>query len=87
MMKEIVLDVSDLAAPEPFEKIFDAIFDLEEGEYLKVVHRMFPRMIMPILKERGFFHILIEKEMGIELYICLESDEPTKEQLGQRYYV
>jgi len=53
-----VLDVSELAAPEPMECILVELESLAPGEYLRVLHRREPWPLFPILEERGFGHEL-----------------------------
>ena len=53
-----VLDVSDLAPPEPMERILAALESLAPGEFLRVLHRREPWPLFPLLEQRGFRHDL-----------------------------
>lgn len=53
-MKQIELDVSELAAPEPFQKIMSQLPLIEVGTVLKVVHRKKPLMLYKPLDDLGF---------------------------------
>ena len=54
MFKEILLDVSELEAPEPLTHILDVINKLELHSYLRVIHRKEPFPLYNILHENGF---------------------------------
>ncbi len=58
MGREILLDVSDLPAPEPMEAILSELERLPPGRHLRVLHRRAPWPLLPILDERGFRHRL-----------------------------
>jgi TusA-related sulfurtransferase len=47
------LDVSDLAAPEPLERILDALADLPPGDRLCVIHRREPYPLYDLLRRMG----------------------------------
>jgi uncharacterized protein (DUF2249 family) len=53
---ERLLDVSELAPPEPLERILDAAEELRAGERLRVLHRREPWPLFPMLEDRGFAH-------------------------------
>ena len=53
-MSERVLDVSELAPPEPFERVLAALETLAAGEYLRMLHRREPLLLYPWLQEHGF---------------------------------
>jgi hypothetical protein len=54
VIKELLLDVSDLEAPEPLTKIIYLINKLELLSYLRVIHRKEPFPLYSILHENGF---------------------------------
>ena len=49
-----LLDVSELAPPEPMERILAEVESLAPGEYLRVLHRREPWPLFPLLEQRGF---------------------------------
>lgn len=53
-----VLDVSELAPPEPMERILVEVESLAPGEYLRVLHRREPWPLFPVLEQRGFGHAM-----------------------------
>jgi len=61
-MREIILDVSELEAPQPIIEARKAIQTLQEGEVLVFHHRMKPFPLLRELEQRGIkFEIMIEK--------------------------
>lgn len=63
------IDVSDLPAPGPMEKILALLSESSEQEIICMTHRQKPINLFPILIERGFCYQLVEKENMIKLYI------------------
>ena len=53
---KVMLDVSELAAPEPMRAILLQLLDLNEADYLQVVHRKEPTPLYKKLTEMGFFY-------------------------------
>ncbi len=85
---EHLLDVSALPAPEPLEVVLDALGHLDEGDYLRVLHRREPWPLFPILEERGFayrlqpgqrsaFEILIWRKADADAEALASSGGPT----------
>jgi hypothetical protein len=69
-MQATRLDVSDLPAPEPFQKILGALEALPAGHYLSVYHRKEPLMIYPTLEKMGYrFHVQPSMQKGFDIYI------------------
>jgi uncharacterized protein (DUF2249 family) len=56
MAREHLLDVSELEPPEPLLKVLAELGTLAPGEYLRMLHRMEPFPLYPILSERGVEH-------------------------------
>lgn len=48
------LDVSDLPAPVPLERILDALSDLPAGDRLRVKHRREPYPLYLMLRNMGY---------------------------------
>lgn len=57
-IRERVLDVSDLEAPEPLERVLTALDELGEGEFLRMLHRREPLLLYPELERRGFGYLM-----------------------------
>lgn len=69
-MKPIVLDVSDLPAPEPFDRIMQTLSKLTKPHYLKVVHRKQPLLLYQPLQNLGFkFHVQKGVTQPFEIFI------------------
>lgn len=52
----VVLDVSALPAPEPFQRITEALSRLPDSACLKVLHRREPFPLYPVLRSTGFVY-------------------------------
>jgi len=48
------LDVSELEAPEPLERILDALADLPDQDWLKVHHRRDPHPLYGMLRNMDY---------------------------------
>ena len=53
MTVERVLDVSDLAPPEPLERALEAVRELPPGGYVRMLHWREPLLLYPLLEEQG----------------------------------
>ena len=60
--KEIVLDVSELEAPLPLLKGTQAIKNLQEGETLVFIHRMFPCKLQAQIDRFGLRSEIVKNE-------------------------
>lgn len=71
-----ILDVSDLEPCEPLERILATIPNLQTGEYLRVLHRMEPHPLYPILTREGYAWLTQEGRdvVQIEVYIWRNTD-------------
>lgn len=74
-MQAIELDVSDLAPPEPMEKIIFHLAKLANQHYLKVYHRRLPYPLFKVLVENGWQYYHQEtKQGGYIIYIYRKND-------------
>jgi len=72
---ERILDVSTLEPCEPLNRILAALEELNEGEYLHVLHRMEPQPLYRILEQRNFaWRLENGKRAPIELFIWQRVD-------------
>jgi uncharacterized protein (DUF2249 family) len=53
-VKPLLLDVSELAAPEPMRKILTSLAQLQQGRVLLVMHRKEPKPLYSKLIDMGF---------------------------------
>lgn len=66
----IVLDVSDLPAPEPFDRIMEALRGLAKNQYMRVEHRQQPMLLYPQLQQRGFrYHVQQGSVQAFDIFI------------------
>jgi len=61
-MKEILLDVSDLEAPQPLIKAVVAIDNLKDDEVLIFKHRINPKHLFLELKKRNLNYDILKDE-------------------------
>ncbi len=72
---EHLLDVSELEPCEPMQQTLSAISRLEEGDYLRVLHRREPHPLYPMLEQAGFSWYLYEGgPTGFQLLIWKQDD-------------
>jgi uncharacterized protein (DUF2249 family) len=72
---EICCDVRELPPPEPMSAVLEALPDLQQGEYLRMMHRMEPVPLYSVLNEMGFQHSLyLEGEAPYEIMIFRKGD-------------
>lgn len=71
--EELFLDLRGLEPPDPFVRSIEALQQLQEGQYLHLLHTRLPVMLFPELEPRGFqsdscedkqqlFHIIIWRQ-------------------------
>ncbi len=54
MAREIILDVSELEPPQPFEEALKQLRKLPAGAYLRMLHRKQPLPLIQLLHENGY---------------------------------
>lgn len=68
-------DVQELPAPEPMNRVLEALQDLQVGEYVRMMHRMEPVPLYAMLRDMGFEHRLhLEGEAPYEIMIYRPDD-------------
>ena len=76
-MLQVSLDVSELPAPEPFDKIMQAIQNLGKDQYLIVSHRKQPLLLYKPLQESGFsYHVQKGKIQAFDIFIWFKEQNP-----------
>lgn len=76
------MDTRELPSPEPLERVLNTLSELKEGSYIKMIHRMEPALLFPILKNNGFDYLLRRGEGDeIRLYIFLRGDTAAREHI------
>lgn len=77
------LDVSALPAPEPMERILDALEGLPAGDWLRVCHRRDPYPLYPILEGDGFAWLTrFGEDYAFEILIWRRGDEAAEAAIG-----
>lgn len=74
---EKLLDARELEAPLPLEYAIKILSSLEDGEYLKMIHRMKPCKLDVILDANGFWYTYFEDGGNHYIYAAKKSDNPT----------
>jgi uncharacterized protein (DUF2249 family) len=73
--REVILDVSAMACPEPLDRVLEAIDQLKPGCYLHMLHWREPVLLFPILEKRGFtYQTCKREEKDYKLLIWRKSD-------------
>lgn len=85
MAKEQVLNVSDLAPPEPLEQATAALKALKHGEFLRMLHRREPCLLYPLLEKQGFREKTRTIQEGeVEILIWYADDTSVENFLAQK---
>lgn len=75
MSTEFLLDVSTLEPCEPLQQILTTLPQLSNGDYIRVLHRMEPHPLYPLLAKQGYVWMMqMGKQTPIELFIWLQGD-------------
>ena len=73
-LKWITLDCSQMEPPEPMLRVLEQLDRLKQGEGIKMLHWMKPRLLFPKLQERGWnFRVIEHTPDQIEVRIWQES--------------
>lgn len=82
MTKEIILDVSQLEPCEPLQRVLEALAQLSPGEYLRVLHRMEPYPLYPILNQQGYiWQTQPGQQTPLEIFIWPAHDKEIEEMI------
>ena len=75
MAEELVLDVSELAPPEPLTLTLEAAEQLQAGQYLRMLHRRDPCMLFGNLDDNHFKYFQRKgTNTAVEVFIWAEND-------------
>ena len=79
MFSEIIVDTRELEAPEPMNLVLDALSQLNEITFIKMIHRMEPMMLYTTLNNNNINYKTVQKENEVYIYIWINSfKEPSK---------
>lgn len=80
--EEVIVDTRELESPEPMQRVIDSLGKINDKTYLKMIHRMEPRMLFGILKKNGFEFIVDFKDGSlVSVYIFKEGNNKIKEHI------
>lgn len=63
------IDVSDLPAPEPLEKVLAFLSQSRQDDIICMIHRQNPCMLFDILKARGYSSNVVQDKDRYRIYI------------------
>ena len=69
-----------MPSPEPMGMVLNSLYKIELGVCIKMIHRISPKMLYPVLKKNGFD--FIEKKLGeeeFEIFVFSKKDKELKE--------
>jgi len=69
VIKEIVLDTTELEAPEPMTVVLNNLSKLDELTSIKMIHRIEPQMLFPILDKNNLHYKIVPKNDDVIIYI------------------
>ena len=86
MVREIVVDVSDLEAPQPFEVVLKQLKRLGSGEYIRMLHRKQPLPLLQVLEENGYAAVMRKGDhIPWEIFIWNTADPLSNEYCRSRF--
>ena len=77
-----VLDVRDLAPPEPLERVLDALADLPAGGRIWILHRREPFPLYDLLRTMGYSWRTRGRDDRFEILIWDSAVPPTRAELA-----
>ena len=78
MYSEIILDCRELEAPEPLNLAVSNLSKLDDNNYIKMIHRLEPMMLLTILKENNYGYEIKHTSGEVLIYIY-KNDEKKRE--------
>lgn len=70
-LKEILVDVRELEAPQPLVEVIQALQTLHTDSYIKILHRMRPCRVYDIVKEKNLCEKTVEKKDKDEIVMYI----------------
>jgi len=76
MPEELLLDVSDLAPPDPLELTLEATEKLQPGQYIRMLHRREPCLLYGNLDKNRFSYLQRKgTKTAVEVFIWVQNDD------------
>lgn len=82
---EVTIDVSDLQPPEPMEIVLDRLDKIEDGQYIRMIHRMQPYPLYNILMDNGFRYKVDETQSLLHIYIWKGIDKLAEKHIKENF--
>lgn len=83
MLHEQFLDVSELEAPEPFERATALLLQMKPGEYLRLLHRRVPYPLFDFCKQLSLTYAVVEgTSCAWEIIIYFVDDSDSLQHAG-----
>ena len=78
MVREILINASEMEAPQPFEEVLKRVKELQPDEYIHMLHRKQPLPLVQLLEENGYAIIIREgQSTPWEIFIWNKSEPLT----------
>ena len=75
MLEKITLDTRELPAPLPLEKIVQTLPQLNNNNYIHMIHRQEPNLLFEILDKNNFAYKIVRKNDELfEIFIAINQD-------------
>jgi hypothetical protein len=71
----LYLDVSDLPAPEPLERILSLLEQVATDQIICMIHRQIPYALFPILKKRDYENVFVERSGVVRVFIWYNGNQ------------
>jgi len=75
MYNEIILDCRELEAPEPLNLAVSNLSKLDDNNYIKMIHRLEPMMLLNILKENHYSYNIQHTQSEVLIYIYKQNEK------------
>lgn len=83
---ERFLDVSELAAPEPLERVLDTLAELSGGKFLHVYHRRDPLLLYPLLEEGGWSYLATtDRDHMVHVFVWKQGDAAAAQEARREF--
>jgi Uncharacterized conserved protein (DUF2249) len=83
MSTEITLDAREMVPPQPFEQATEILRQLQQGQYMRMLHRRAPYPLFEFCLAMGLsYQILESNSVPYEIVFYFPTDEQTLQQAG-----
>jgi len=78
LVQEILLNTKELEPPEPIQLVMEKLPTLNSNNYIKMIHRMEPKMLYPYLIKNNFQYKIEFILDDVYIYIWHDSFDQNK---------